>query len=114
MIARHTHIISLRTWSHFTHNPGNPKLTNNKLFQYLAKFYSDNLNDCSIDKYKNDTGIYEAYHIQQNLSSLIVRQYQCGIDNKRDVIPYVAKLEFLIITREIMYTGKYDLLFYSA
>ena len=44
---------------------GNPKLTNNKLFQYLAKFYSDNLNDCAIDKYKNDTGIYEAYHIQK-------------------------------------------------
>ena len=61
MIARHTYIISQRIWSHFTHKPGNPKLTNNKLFQYLA----DNLNDCAIDKYKNDTGIYEAYHIQQ-------------------------------------------------
>ena len=59
-------------WSHFTHKPGNPKLTNNKLFQYLAKFYADNLNDCAIDKYKSDTGIYEAYHIQQNLSLLVV------------------------------------------
>ena len=68
----------------------------------------------AIDKYKNDTGIYEAYHIQQNLSSLIVRQYECCIDNKRDVIPYVAKFEFLIITRGIMYTGKYNLIFYSA
>ena len=63
VIARHTYIISLRIWSHFTHKPGNPKLINNKLFQYLVKFYSDNLNDGAIDKYKNDTGIYEAYHI---------------------------------------------------
>jgi len=48
------------------------------------------------------------------LNSLIVRQYECGIDNKRDVIPYVAKFKFLIITRGTMYTGKYNLIFYSA
>jgi len=39
------------------------------------------------------------------LSSLIVRQYECGIDIKRDVIPYVAKLEFLIITENNVLLG---------
>ena len=39
LIARHTYIISLRIWSHFTHKPGNPRLIKNKLFQYLAKFW---------------------------------------------------------------------------
>ena len=35
----------------------------------MWEFNSENLNECAIDKYKCDTGIYEAYNIQENLSS---------------------------------------------
>jgi len=43
-----------------------------RVVEALQNSNSDNLNECAIDKYKSDTGIYEAYHIQQNLSLLIV------------------------------------------
>ena len=37
-----------------------------RVVEALQNSNSDNLNECAIDKYKSDTGIYEAYHIQQN------------------------------------------------